>query len=144
MSETAGGSSKSITRSAVFSFLLFLSLFLFYGAGAHLLLLAPIILLLANILFMRWPNGRTLANVTGITIRSIAFVAALFALSILWIKLFPSGQVGYGDRLQIDGTQITPLGYAMLSKWSGIFGIFVFGSAILVSLFMRGKDDKSI
>jgi hypothetical protein len=37
-----------------------------------------------------------------------------YLLAILWTKVFSSGQLGYGDRLQIDGAHITLLGHRHL------------------------------
>jgi hypothetical protein len=144
MSEVAEKSQKSFARSAVFSFLLFLLLLVYYGPGVYLAMIVPIILLPANLFFINWPNGRITESIVNIIIRSICFVVALFILSVVWIKVFPSGQLGYGDRLQIHGRQIAFLGYVGLIKSSGFYGLLAFGCAVLVSLFMGDKNDNAI
>ena len=82
--------------------------------------------------------------ISRITVRSISFMIFIFIFSVIWIKAFPSGQIGYGDRIQVDGKHITLLGYAVLLKWSGLLGLLVFGSAVLTSLFVRKKNDDFI
>lgn len=69
---------------------------------------------------------------------------AIFMFSVIWLKVFPSGQIGYGDRMQVGGKHITLLGYWVLLKWSGLLGLLVFRGAVLTSLFVRKKNDDFI
>lgn len=144
MSKATGDSSRSFARSSVFSLILLISLLLLYGTGAHLVILAPPVLFLANIFFLRWSDGGISKAVPRIVAKSIGFMAVFFLLSIAWVKFFPSGQIGYGERLQISEGNITILGYGLLLKWSISFGSLVFASAVFASLFMRGNNDNSV
>ena len=138
------GLAKNFPKSVVFSTCLFLSLAVVFGSGAHLALIAPAVLILANLFFLRWRVGGRAEVIFRTAITSLGFTCALFLLQIVWLKLFPSGQVGYGDRMQIDGSHITLLGYGVLFKSAGFVGFLTFGSALLASILIRGKDDNAI
>ena len=79
---------------------------------------------IALILFNKWLTGALMKTLPILSIRSIFLFAIILAISISFVKLFGAGQVGYGPELQINGKQITSLGYIEISKtsfgWAGI------------------------
>ncbi|MEO9826796.1 MAG: hypothetical protein ABJF50_20535 [Paracoccaceae bacterium] len=131
--------------SAIFSLLIFISLIAFYGAGSHLILITPFIIALANIFFIKWPVGSAMDVLRDTATKSIFFSAAAFLASIFWVKSLNSGQIGYGEYMQIDGSNITLLGYATIAKWSGFLGVLVFGSAVITTvIFSRRAKNGTI
>ncbi|MVO15024.1 hypothetical protein [Parasedimentitalea huanghaiensis] len=59
-----------------------------------------------------------------------------YLMAFLWIKAFSSGQIGYGNRLQIDGAQITVLGHWTLIQTAVVFASFI-AAAITIPRLIR-------
>jgi hypothetical protein len=83
-------------------------------------------------LFIKWPVGTLSKTLQILSIRSICMFAIIFALSISFVKFFGAGQIGYGSELQINGKQITPLGYIEIAKTSLGWAVIAWFSALLV------------
>ena len=76
---------SNIKASALFSATILMWLFLIYGAALQAILLAGLILLVANLTFLNWKIGAVKEFPPEVFARSLAFTAFMFFLAIAWI-----------------------------------------------------------
>ena len=119
---------------------LFLLFALVVGFGPLFgLIIAVVVVPLAAMIFRRWPNGARILVGLDILLKSLIFLVILFTAFVLRIKLYGGGQVGYGDRLQYQGHDITPLGYWYLSTYLLACSSVVFAISLIVALYAKSR-----
>jgi len=101
-----------------------------------------IVLPIAVMLFIKWPTGTLSKALQVLSIRSICLFAIIFAISISFVKFFGVGQIGSGPELQINGKQITLLGYKEIAKTSSVWAMIAWFSALLV-IAKSNQSDKA-
>lgn len=101
-----------------------------------------IVLPIAGMLFVKRPTGALSNALQVLSIRSMCLFAIIFAISISFVKFFGVGQIGYGPELQINGKQITLLGYKEIAKTSSVWAMIAWFSALLV-IAKSNQSDKA-
>ena len=132
--------SRGASANILFSLIAFLILAMSLGFGAPQLLLAVVSIPIANLFFPNWKRESVRHAILNLFVRSFALAIAFFVLGVASIKLRSNGgQVGYGDSLQISGSEITTMGYQLiLSETFRLASVF-FLSALLTTIIIYIK-----
>lgn len=128
--------SASLKGSTIFSALILVGVFLRLGPSVAGIVCAIILIPVANLVFPKWSRRGPTHALVGILVRSGVVCVILSLLLIGWIKLFSSGQIGYGESLQIDGTRITLLGYQLIVTESLYLSATILVAAVLTSMML--------
>jgi hypothetical protein len=129
----------NIKSTLVFSILIFLSFAVRLGPGLHLLLVVVFVVPLANLFFFRWASGPPIKVTLNLILRASQLFLANLLLVVVFIKYLGSGQLGYGDQLQIDGSYITQLGYLTISTECAVFACSAFVAAMIATRLFSQK-----
>jgi ABC-type sugar transport system permease subunit len=129
-------------KSSLLSLIMLATVFAQFGNDIMTLFSAIPILATLNICFMKWNIGSVTERAKSILVRSALFSSLLGLLVVLWIWTTSPGQLGYGDYLQISGSNITPYGYWTISLAALKLGLAALIGGIAVALLLTRRRQK--